>query len=277
MSDDAGGILDTIITFVSTYGLDVVGAIIILVVGLIAARIVGRVTYKLLGRTKRVDDLVRSFVANIAKYLVTVVVVIAVLSNLGVEIASLVAVIGAVGLAIGFALQGVLGNVAAGVMLLIFRPFKVGDFVEAAGYSGTVKGLTLTTVELATADNVQVILPNGQVWGAAIKNYSFHDTRRVDLAVGIGYEDDIDGAHSAIMDEINADTRALKDPAPQIAVVELGDNAVQLTVRVWCQSGDYWPLRFDLLKRLKERLDTDGVSIPYPQRTVHVIQSGASS
>jgi small conductance mechanosensitive channel len=272
MSEDASGILDTIVTFITTYGLDVVGAIVILVVGLIAARIVGRVTYKVLGRTKRVDPLVRGFLANMAKYLVTIVVVIAVLSNLGVEIASLVAVIGAIGLAIGFALQGVLGNIAAGVMLLIFRPFKVGDFVETAGQSGTVKELTLTTVELATVDNVQVILPNGQVWGSAIKNYSYHETRRVDLAVGIGYEDDIDGAHSAIMDEINADSRALKDPEPQIAVVELGDNAVQLTVRVWCQSGDYWPLRFDLLKRLKERLDTDGISIPYPQRTVHLLQ-----
>ncbi len=274
--EESNGFLDQIMTYVTTYGIDVVGAIVILIVGLLIAGIAKRVTYRLLGRAKRMDELVRSFIATMVKSLVIVVVVIAVLSNLGVEIASLVAVIGAVGLAIGFALQGVFSNVAAGIMLLIFRPYKVGDFVETGGLSGTVKGMTLTTVELATPDNVQVIVPSGQIWGSAIKNYSFHETRRVDLSVGIGYDDDINAAHAAIMDEIGKDERPLKDPAPQIAVVELADNSVNLTVRVWCNAGDYWPLRFDLLKNVKERLDSDGISIPYPQRTVHLVRSEAA-
>lgn len=276
MDAQTSDLLDTLITLVSTYGLDVVGGIVILIVGLFVAGMARRVTYRLLGRSERMDEAVRGFVASMVKVFVIAVTVIAVLSNFGIEIASLIAVLGAAGLAIGFALQGVLSNVAAGVMLLAFRPFKVGDFIETAGVAGTVKAQTLTTVELATPDNVQIIVPNGQVWGSAIRNFSFHETRRVDLAIGIGYEDSIDAASDAIAAVIAADKRALAEPAVLIAVAELADDAVQFTVRVWCKAGDYWPLRFDLMKGIKERLDAENITIPYPQRTVHVAGAAAN-
>jgi small conductance mechanosensitive channel len=224
MGEESSKVADEILTFISTYGLDVLGGIVILIVGLFVAGFAKRLTYKLLGRSQRMDETVRIFFSSAVKMFIIGIVIIAVLSNFGVEIASLIAVFGAFGLAVGFAVQGVLSSVAAGVMLLLFRPFKVGDYIEAGGHGGTVKSLTLTTVELATPDNVQIIVPNSQVWGAAIKNFSFHETRRVDVAVGIGYEDDIDAAKATINALIAADKRAHAEPALVIAVTGLGDN-----------------------------------------------------
>jgi len=244
--ESSSRVADEILTFISTYGLDVIGGIVILIVGLFFAGFAKRLTYRLLGRSERMDETVRGFFSSAVKMFIVAIVVIAVLSNFGVEIASLIAVFGAFGLAVGFALQGVLSSVAAGVMLLLFRPFKVGDFIEAGGHAGTVKSLTLTTVELATPDNVQIIVPNSEVWGSAIKNYSFHETRRIEIAVGIGYEDDIDAAQKTIGALIAADKRAHSDPAPVIAVTDLGDNSVNLTVRIWCNAVDYWDLRFEI-------------------------------
>jgi small conductance mechanosensitive channel len=212
------------------------------------------------------------FFASLAKYLVLIFTGLMVLSQFGVQTASLIAVLGAAGLAIGLALQGTLSNVAAGVMILIFRPFKIGDYVEVAGQAGTVKAVTLFISELSTPDNVQIIVPNSQVWGSSVVNYSFHDTRRVDLALGISYEDNIEMAVAAINQTIGADDRVLKDPEPMVAVSELADSSVNFVIRVWCDAADYWALKFDMTRALKEKMDSEGISIPYPQQTVHMIQ-----
>ncbi|MGP1254177.1 MAG: mechanosensitive ion channel family protein [Kiloniellales bacterium] len=264
-------LVDTLIFYITTYGLNVVGAIAILIVGLIIAGWVARAVERTLARSQRVDDTLRGFFSSFAKYFIIVFTVLAVLAQFGVQTASLIAVFGAAGLAIGLALQGTLSNLAAGVMLLLFRPFKIGDYIEAAGLSGTVKSITLFVTELATPDNVQVVVPNGELWGASIHNYSFHETRRVDLTLGIGYEANIAEAKAAILDEVGKDSRAHSDPAPMVAVLGLGESSVDLVVRVWCVAGDYWSLKFDLTEALKNRLDREGVSIPFPQRTVHMI------
>ena len=258
------------VNLLTTYGLDVVGAIVTLIIGWMLAGWVQGAVSRGLGKIEKVDETLRGFFSSLAKYVVLAVVVIAVLNQFGVETTSLVAVLGAAGLAIGLALQGTLSNVAAGVMLLLFRPFKVGDFIEAAGITGSVKSIGLFVTELATADNVQIIAPNSQVWGTSVKNYSHHAQRRVDLVMGIAYEDNIDQAIAAINDVVKADERALTDPAPMVAVSELADSSVNLVVRVWCAGGDYWPLKFDLTKALKERFDAEGISIPYPQRQIHM-------
>jgi small conductance mechanosensitive channel len=263
---------DAIIETVATYGLDVLGAIAILIVGLLVAGWAQRATRKALSRVDKLDETLRYFFSSLVKYVIVVFVILAVLNQFGVQTASLIALLGAAGLAIGLAMQGTLSNVAAGVMLLIFRPFKVGDFIDAGGQAGTVRELGLFTTHLNTPDNVRIIVPNGDVWGSAIKNFSFNSTRRVDLVVGIAYDDDINKAMTSIKSVIDGDERAHGDPAPMVAVTELADSSVNLVVRVWCDASNYWPLRFDLTKAIKERLDTDGISIPFPQRDVHLFQ-----
>jgi len=258
------------IEVIVTYGLDVVGAIVILVVGWwIAGRAKGW-SRKGLEKTGRVDAMLTGFLSNAVRYTVIVLTVLAVLDRFGVETTSFVAILGATGIAIGLALQGTLSNVAAGVMILFFRPFKVGDFIEGGGQSGTVKEVSLFVTHISTPDNVAIILPNNQLWNAAIKNYSYHDTRRFDLLFGIGYDDDIDKAMAILREMIDADERCHDDPKPLIAVGELADSSVNLVVRIWCASGDYWPLKFDLLKAVKQRFDKEGISIPFPQREVHI-------
>ena len=195
-----------------------------------------------------------------------------VLSQFGVQTASLITVLAAGGLAIGLALQGTLASVAAGVMLLLFRPVRVGDYVEVAGYSGTVRAVTLFLTELTTSDNVHIVIPNAQVWGAAVKNYIYHDTRRCDLVIGVAYEADIDSAMVVINGVIAADDRAMGEPEPLVAVTALGDSAVDITVRVWSQASDLWSMRLDLIRNIKLALDAAGISIPYPQRTVHLVK-----
>ena len=199
------------------------------------------------------------------------VVIVAVLNLFGIETTSLIAVFASAGLAIGLALQGTLSNFAAGVMLLVFRPIRVGDFVEVAGQSGTVKEIAIFNTVLNTGDNVRVVIPNGAVYGDTVKNYSFNDTRRVDLVMGIGYGDNIGTAIEIIERVITGDRRTLQDPAPTIAVAELGDSSVNLVVRPWCAASDYWGLRWDLIRKLKEELEAGGCSIPFPQSDVHII------
>ncbi len=263
-------IVQTLIGLVATYGLNVVGAFAILIAGWIGAGWAQRAVNKALGRVKKFDETLRKFAASVVRYLILIVTVLAVLSQFGVQTASLITVFGAAGLAIGLALQGTLSNVAAGVMLLIFRPFKIGDYVEAGGVAGTVKALNLFVTELATPDNVQILAPNSQIWGSAVRNYSYHETRRCDLLIGIDYGDDIGRARDAILDVIGAEARVLADPEPLVAVAELGDSSVNLTVRPWVRGADYWGVKFDLTKAIKERLDDEGISIPFPQRTIHV-------
>lgn len=263
---------DQIVAIITEYGLDVVGAIAILIVGWIASQWVHASVAKALGRSKKVDAMLCGFFASLAKYLVLIFTGLMVLSQFGVQTASLIAVLGAAGIAVGLALQGTLSNVAAGVMILIFRPFKIGDYVEAGGKAGTVQAVTLFITEMATPDNVQIIVPNSQIWGSSVVNYSFHDTRRVDLSLGISYEDNIGMAVAAINQTIAADERVLKEPEPMVAVSELANSSVNFVIRIWCKAADYWPLKFDMTRALKEKMDSEGISIPYPQRTVHMIQ-----
>lgn len=270
MEQSAEEVWTLVMGLITSYGLSVVGAIIILVVGFVIAGWVRERVKSALGRAKKVDETLRGFFSSLAYYAVVIFTVIAVLAQFGVQTTSFIAIVGAAGLAIGLALQGTLSNIAAGVMLLLFRPFKVGDYVEAGGLAGTVKDISLFVTELATPDNVQIIAPNSELWGTAIKNYSFHPTRRVDLVIGIAYEDEIDKALAAIVDECQKDSRVQGDPAPMAAVTDLGDSSVNFTVRVWCNAADYWALRFDLTKNLKNRMDAENISIPYPQRTVHM-------
>jgi len=264
-------VIDNVMTIITAYGLNVVAAIVILIVGLMVAGWAKRFVLKMSAKASMVDDTLAGFFAGLTYYAVVAFVIIAVLARFGVETTSLIAVFGAAGLAIGLALQGTLSNVAAGVMLLLFRPFKVGDLVEAAGIMGTVKSISLFVTEFATLDNVQVLAPNSQVWGSAVKNFSHHDTRRIDCVIGIAYEDDINVAFASAQAVVDEDFRVLKDPEPMIVVSELGDSSVNLTIRVWCNATDYWGLRFGLNKSLKERFDADQISIPYPQRTLHIM------
>ncbi len=275
MENSAQHLTDLVIGLIATYGVNVVGAFVVLIVGLIAAGWLRRVVQRMLRRTGRVEETLTRFLGSLVKYAVIAFTVIAVLQQFGVEATSLVAVFGAAGLAIGLALQGTLSNVAAGVMLLLFRPFKVGDFIEAGGHAGSVKIVSLFTTELATGDNVQIIIPNGAIWGSAIKNFSFNDTRRVDLLMGIDYGDNIDTAIATIKRVIGEEVRALTDPEPLVAVSELADSSVNLVVRVWVNASDYWAVRFDLTKQLPEQLEAAGISSPFPQRVVHMATAPA--
>jgi small conductance mechanosensitive channel len=267
--------INEIQALVATYGLSVIGAIAVLIFGWIFAGLAAKAVRTALSKVPKVDETLRGFLASTVRYLVLIFTALAVLNQFGVQTTSIIAVLGAASLAIGLALQGTLSNVAAGVMLLLFRPFKVGDYVEAAGLAGTVKSITLFVTELATPDNVQILAPNSQIWGAAIKNYSFHDTRRVDLVLGISYEDDIDKAVGLVEKMAASDGRVHDEPAPMAVVGELADNSVNIVIRLWCNAGDYWPLKFDMTKALKQRMDAEGISIPYPQRTLHVVGSGS--
>jgi len=269
MEESIQSAADTALQVLTTYGLNVVAAIAILIIGFIVAGWAKRATLKALGRVERFDQTLCGFFASMVRYGVIIVTVLAVLDRFGIETTSLIAVLGAAGLAIGLALQGTLSDLAAGVMLLIFRPLKVGEYIEGGGEAGTVVALTLFTTELKTPDNVMILLPNSQLWGTAIKNYSRHDTRRVDFVFGIAYEDEIGKAMAAIRDQIGKDARIHADPEPLIVVGELADSSVNLIVRVWCGADDYWNIKFDLTRAVKERLDAERISIPYPQRVVH--------
>lgn len=261
-------------SLLSEYGLNVIGAVVILLIGWSLSKSAEKLTRKALARTSRVDLTLTGFLASFARYLVLIFTVIAVLNRFGVQTASLIAVLGAAGLAVGLAMQGTLSNIAAGVMLLVFRPFKIGDYVEVSGQSGTVQSINLFVTELATPDNKQIIIPNANVWGQSVVNYSYHATRRLDLGVGIGYADDIDLAIRVVREILDAESRALKDPEPLVVVGNLGASSVDLTIRVWVDAADYWPLKFDLTKRFKQTFDSRGISIPFNQMDVHLHQQG---
>lgn len=241
-------------------------ALIFLVVGYMIAGIVSRTIRRRVLASPNLDDTLGTFFASIAKWLIIAVTVIAVLQVFGFQATSLVAVLGAATLAIGLALQGTLQDVAAGVMIIIFRPFKLAQYVDIAGTAGTVKNINLFVTELATPDNVQIIVPNGQVWGSIITNYSAHDTRRVDITYGIDYGDDADKAMAVILKCVNADDRVHKDPEPWVRVVNLNDSSVDIGLRIWCAAADYWDLKFAMTKVVKEAFDKEGISIPYPHQ-----------
>lgn len=259
--------MQSLIEQIGSYGpvaLNVIKAIIVLIVGWTGARVVSSLVRRKIRTNERIDPTLGNFVASMVKWVILLLVLSVILGFFGVEATSIVAMLGAATLAIGLALQGTLSNIAAGFMLSIFRPYKLGQFVDIGGTSGTVIDLNLFFTELATPDNVQVVIPNGQAWGAVISNYSHHATRRVDMVFGIDYGDDIDKAMQIILDLVAADTRVHSDPAPWIKVTNLGDSSVDLTVRVWSNTPDYWGVKFDMTKAVKEAFDQGGISIPYP-------------
>lgn len=210
------------------------------------------------------DPMLARFVGSIARWAIIAFAGIFILGRFGIETTSLAAVVGAAGLAIGLALQGSLSNLAAGVMLVAFRPFKVGDYINAAGVSGTVDAVTLFTTELTTPDNVKIIVPNGDVFSSAITNFSHYDSRRCDLIFGVSYDSDLKAAEKILRDCIKADDRAHGDPEPFVKVTNLGDSSVDFTVRIWCNAADYWDLKFDLTRAVKEAFDKGGIDIPFP-------------
>lgn len=265
---DSQKIMDALVAFSTTYGLKIIGAILVLIIGRLVAGFVRRLVHKTLERTKT-DPAIISFTGWLVYYLVLVVAVLAAMRNFGVETASLVAVMGAAGFAIGFALQGSLSNFAAGIMLLLFRPYKIGDFIDAAGVMGKVETMGVFSTVLLTPDNIKVMVPNGKVFGDTIKNVTAMETRRIDLVIGIGYGASIDKAVRVFTEVTQADPRVLKEPATQIAVAELADSSVNFVVRPWVKTSDYWAARFDLTRAIKEGLDREGVEIPFPQMVVH--------
>lgn len=239
-------------------------ALIVLILGWIAAGAISGVVRRRINNIKNMDPTLGNFLASMTKWVVLMIVLVAVLGIFGVEATSLVAILGAASLAIGLALQGTLSDLAAGFMLILFRPYKLGDFVDVGGTMGTVKDLNLFVTELVTPDNVQIIIPNGQAWGAIISNYSAHSTRRVDLVFGIDYGDDANKAMEIIHEVAAADGRVLSDPEPWTRVTNLGDSSVDITARLWCNADDYWDLKFKLTQAVKEAFDEKGISIPYP-------------
>ncbi|MEN8836823.1 MAG: mechanosensitive ion channel domain-containing protein [Celeribacter marinus] len=251
----------------------IVGALLILFVGMFLSGWAGRRIRGISKRHAKLDDTLFNFLGNIARYIILGFTVLIVLNTFGIQTTSIVAVIGAAGLAIGLALQGTLSNVAAGVMIILFRPFKNGDFVEVAGMSGTVKDISLNFTELANVSNVQVIVPNSQVWGNIITNFSTNQTRRAEWIFGVGYGADLKAAEEAIRATILADPRSLSEPEPFIQVNNLGDFSVDFLVRVWVSSPDYFKYQADIKRAVKEALDAAGIDIPFPTQTL--INSGS--
>jgi len=260
--------LDNIIEVATPYIINIVVSLIIFIVGKYFAKMATNITKKILTKSNINETLV-NFLGNVIYGLLLVVVVLAALSNLGVETTSFVAILGAVGLAVGLAFQSTLSNISAGVMIVIFRPFSIGNFIEAGGVAGTVEELNLFNTVFKTADNKVIIVSNSNIIGGNITNYSLKETRRVDFVFGIGYDDDLKLAKQTLQDIMNKDSRILKDPAPFVAVGELADSSVNFTVRVWVKSADYWAVHFDTIEEVKLTFDKQGISIPYPQLDVH--------
>ncbi|MGB0410013.1 MAG: mechanosensitive ion channel family protein [Pikeienuella sp.] len=240
----------------------------ILIVGFLAAGWLRRVIIEKALAYEQLDDTLFTFLGSMVRYGVIGFTLIIVLARFGIETTSFIAVLGAAGLAIGLALQGTLSNVAAGVMLMVFRPFKLGQFIDVAGHAGTVKEITLFTTELATGDNVQIIIPNSAIWSGSIVNYSHHETRRVDMVFGVSYGSNLKDAEKVLMGLIDDDPRVHHDPAPFCKVTTLGDSSVDFTLRLWCDAGDYWALKFDFTRAAKDALDEAGIDIPFPTTTV---------
>lgn len=256
-------------TLIITYVFRIVAAIVIFFVGRIVANFISALVKKLMLKAK-MDVTLAGFVQHLSFMGIMVFVIIAALNKLGVETTSMVAVIGAAGLAVGLALQGSLANFAAGVMLVIFKPFSVGDFINAAGEMGTVREIQIFNTVLAHPDNRRIVVPNSHITGGSITNFSAIETRRIDLQFGISYSDDMKKAKEALMKVVTSDPRVLKEPAPVVAVSELGDSSVNLVCRPWVKPGDYWGVYFDVVEKGKLALEEAGMTIPFPQSDVHL-------
>ena len=271
-----GAEVNKIIEFFQTdglaFGIDLVLALVIFFVGRFVIRLIVRALSKTM-QNNGVEKTLETFICNLVSMALLVVVVIAAIGQVGIQTTSFIAIFGAAGLAVGLALQGSLSNFASGVLIVLFRPYKVGDFVEAAGISGSVDQVQILTTILKTGDNKQVIVPNSQIMDSIITNYSAHDTRRLDMVVGVSYDDDLDKVRKTLEEIIAAEDRILKDPAPKIAVAELADSSVNFVVRPWCATSDYWPVMWDLTETIKKRFDQEGISFPFPQQDVHLYKA----
>jgi small conductance mechanosensitive channel len=262
-------IMEMITYFITTYSLKVVGAILIFIIGKWLARYLSKLVGKIL-RKNNMDETLTSFMGHITYYTLFLLVLIAAAGQLGINTTPFLTIVAAAGLAVALALKDSLSNFASGVMLILFSPFKVGDYVTAGGQSGTVESIDIFNTILKTPDNQTVIVPNSSITTDVITNVNAKPTRRIDLVVGIGYDDNIGEAKSVLQDLIKADSRILSDPAPTIAVSELADSSVNFVVRPWVKTADYWAVRFDLTEKIKLTFDEKSISFPYPQQDVHM-------
>ncbi len=277
MDNQTRELIENVIAIGVEYGVDIAGAIVLLVVGWTVAGWIRRVIRRTLDSVPVLDETLKPFIANLVRYAVLIFVLIAVLNQFGVQTTSIIAVLAATGLAIGLALQGMLANVASGVMLLFLRPFNVGEYVEAGGIAGTVAEIGLFNTEIKSSAGPGLVVPNSKIWDGPITNFSRNPTRRFDIAVGIGYDDDIDGAMALLKGLLTGDDRVLDDPEPLVVVQELGDSAVIINLRAWTRSGDYGATVWDLNKEIITELQATGYSIPFPQRDVHIVSGEAAS
>ena len=250
------------------YGLNVLFAIATLFIGLLVARFIAGGFHKVLTK-RQLDSTIVDFIASLIRYVIIAFVIIAALSQIGIETTSFVAILGAAGLAIGLALQGSLSNFASGVLIVALRPFKAGEYIEAAGTSGVVESVQIFSTTLTTADNKYVIVPNSSILAGNIVNYSRKPTRRIDLVIGVSYSADLAKTKTVLEAVLAANSKVLPTPAPQVAVAELADSSVNLVVRPWVNGGDYWPVRFELMEAIKNGLDEAGIDIPFPQMDIH--------
>jgi small conductance mechanosensitive channel len=258
------------------YGLRLAAALAIFIVGRWVAKALTKLVERLMGRGK-VDPTLIKFTGSLTYIALLTFVVLAALAQLGIQTTSFIAVLGAAGLAIGLALQGSLANFAAGFLMILFRPFKVGDFIEGAGVAGTVEQIHIFTTTIMTPDNKTVIVPNAKLTGDNIVNWTVKGTRRVDMVFGISYGDNIDKARELMTAVLSKESRILKDPAPTIAVSELADSSVNFVVRPWVKADDYWNVYFAITEEVKKSFDAEGISIPFPQRDVHMYEHKAES
>ena len=277
MDNQTRELIENVIAIGVEYGVDIAGAIVLLVVGWTVAGWIRRVIRRTLDSVPVLDETLKPFIANLVRYAVLIFVLIAVLNQFGVQTTSIIAVLAATGLAIGLALQGMLANIASGVMLLFLRPFNVGEYVEAGGIAGTVAEIGLFNTEIKSSAGPGLVVPNSKIWDGPITNFSRNPTRRFDIAVGIGYDDDIDGAMALLKGLLTGDDRVLGDPEPLVVVQELGDSAVIINLRAWTRSGDYGATVWDLNKEIITELQATGYSIPFPQRDVHIVSGEAAS
>ncbi|MBE0584628.1 MAG: mechanosensitive ion channel [Desulfofustis sp.] len=266
--------LEKIYELLTVYGIKVVGAIAIFIIGRWVAKGLTGLIKRLMTK-KQVDMTLVSFVSSLTYLALLAFVIIAALNQLGIQTASVIAVLAAAGLAVGLALQGSLSNFAAGILMIIFKPFKVGDYIEGAGVGGTVEAIEIFTTQLVSPANQVIIVPNAKIAGDNIVNYTSKGTRRLELVFGIGYADDIDAARQAIMERVKQDRRIFADPEPQVLVSQLADSSVNLTLRAWATTDDFWNVHFELIEKVKKAFDDRGISIPFPQRDVHLYEHKA--
>ena len=266
---DTTEIIYSITQIATDFGLRLLYAVLIIFVGRWVVKLLLKIIKSALEKTT-VEETIRIFVANLLNSLLMVIIFIAAINQLGIETTSIIAMLGAAGLAIGLALQGSLANFAAGILIVIFRPYKVGDYIEAGSAEGTVLDIQIFSTVLKTPDNKVVVVPNGTIMDSSIINYTGQETRRVDIVASCGYEDDIDKVKDILKDILNQDERILEEPEPRIAVSELADNSINFIVRPWVNSSDVLSVKYSILEQIKKRFDEEGISIPYPQRDVHI-------